>query len=80
MPGTDGVIFTGEVSPVIIRYADLNDFSLNQGGLTSALTAILSSTMNTRPEAPEDFPVLPALQKLVETLCTWHGDAVKWQA
>jgi hypothetical protein len=29
MPGTDGVIFTGEVSPVIIRYADLNDFSLN---------------------------------------------------
>jgi hypothetical protein len=36
--------------------------------------------MKTRPEAPEDFPVLPALQKLVETLCTWHGDAIQWQA
>jgi hypothetical protein len=33
--------------------------------------------MNTGAEGPEDFPVLPVLQKLVEMLCTWHSDAIQ---
>jgi len=35
--------------------------------------------MNTSAEAPEDFPALPALQKLVESLRTRHSDAMIWQ-
>jgi hypothetical protein len=35
--------------------------------------------MNTSAKAPEDFPALPALKKLVETLRTRHSDAIKWQ-
>jgi hypothetical protein len=56
-----------------------NDFSINCGGLTSALTAIFTGTMNTSAEAPEDFPEQPALQKLVGKLRTWHSDTIKWQ-
>ena len=56
-----------------------NYYSSNKGGLTNAFTAILTSTMNTSAEAPEDFPALPALHKLVERLRTRHSDALKWQ-
>jgi hypothetical protein len=35
--------------------------------------------MNTSAKAPEDLSVLPALQKLVETLRTRHSDAIQWQ-
>jgi hypothetical protein len=35
--------------------------------------------MNTSAEAPECFPALPALQKLVEMLRAWHSDAIQWQ-
>jgi len=35
--------------------------------------------MNTNAKVPEDFPVLTALQKLVETLHTRHSDAIKWR-
>jgi hypothetical protein len=35
--------------------------------------------MKTSAKAPEDFPVLTALQKLVETPRTRHSDAIKWQ-
>jgi hypothetical protein len=47
--------------------------------LNNALTAILKNTMNTSAAAPEDFPALPALQILVETLQTRHSDAITWQ-
>jgi hypothetical protein len=35
--------------------------------------------MNTSAEVPEDFPALPALEQLVETLRNRHSDAIKWQ-
>jgi hypothetical protein len=35
--------------------------------------------MNTSAGAWEDFPALPALQKLVEMLRTRRNDAIKWQ-
>ena len=73
-------MFTDEVGLVIVCNAGEMTSHKNTGGLSNALTAILKSTMNTRPEAPADFPALPAMQKRVEILCTWHSDGLLWQA
>jgi len=50
------------VDPVIIRNVGKMTYHQIQVGLTNALTANLTSMMNTSAQAPEDFPALPALQ------------------